>query len=205
MSIFRRAAERRGTSADHLVVGIGNPGEKYNRTRHNLGFEVIEELVSRHGGDLRSSRAERARVATVTIADRRVVLACPDTFMNLSGESVRPMVKRHGITDPGQVIVIHDELDLEPGRLKVKAGGSAAGHNGLRSIADHLGTKDFLRVRLGVGKPPSKAAGKDWVLKRPSKADREIFDREVERAADAVETLVGSGLDSAMNLYNRAS
>jgi len=202
VSIFHRAAERRGTAADHLVVGIGNPGERYANTRHNLGFEVIEELAARHGGQLRSSRAERARVATVNIAGRVVVLACPDTFVNLSGESVRPMVKRHGITDPERVIIVHDELDLEPGRMKLKAGGSAAGHNGLRSIAEHLGSKDFLRIRLGVGKPPHKGAGKDWVLKRPSKADRETFDHEVCRAADAVESIVTSGLEAAMNGYN---
>jgi len=202
VSIFRRAAERRGTPADHLVVGIGNPGEKYDNTRHNLGFEVIDELCRRHNGELCSSRAERARVATVTIAGERVVLACPETFMNLSGESVRPMVKRHGITDPTQVIVVHDELDLEPGRLKVKGGGSAAGHNGLRSIANHLGSPDFLRVRVGVGKPPHKGAGKDWVLRRLSKADREIFDDEVARAADAVETLVRDDLETAMNSFN---
>jgi len=202
VSIFRRAAERRGTPADHLVVGIGNPGEKYDNTRHNLGFEVIDELCRRHGGELRSSRAERARVATITLAGNTVVLACPDTFMNLSGESVRPMVKRHGIIDPTQVIVVHDELDLEPGRLKVKGGGSAAGHNGLRSIANHLGSSDFLRVRVGVGKPPHKGAGKDWVLRRLSKSDRELFDREVGRAADAVETLVGENLEAAMNSFN---
>ena len=202
MSIFRRAAERRGTPADFLVVGIGNPGERYRNTRHNLGFEVIDELVERHHGSLRSSRAERARVDTVSICGRRAVLACPDTFMNLSGESVRPMVQRHGITDPAKIVVVHDELDLEPGRLKVKAGGSAAGHNGLRSIADHLGSQDFLRVRLGVGKPPHAAAGKDWVLKRPSKADREIFDGEVSRAADAVETIIGSGVEQAMSQFN---
>jgi len=112
------------------------------------------------------------------------------------------MVKRHGITDPTQVIVVHDELDLEPGRLKVKGGGSAAGHNGLRSIANHLGSPDFLRVRVGVGKPPHKGAGKDWVLRRLSKADREIFDDEVARAADAVETLVRDDLETAMNSFN---
>ena len=202
MSIFRRAAERRGTPADLLVVGLGNPGDKYDGTRHNLGFEVIEELAERHGGDLRSSRGERARVTVVTIRGHRVVLACPTTFMNLSGESVRPMVQRHGITEAERVVIIHDELDLEPGRLKVKAGGSAAGHNGLRSVADHLGNKDFLRIRLGVGKPPHKGAGKDWVLKKPSKTDREAFDHEVQRAADAVEMLVESGLDATMNVFN---
>jgi PTH1 family peptidyl-tRNA hydrolase len=202
VSVFRRAAERRGTPADHLVVGIGNPGEEYRDTRHNLGFEVVERLVERHGGDLRSSRAERARVGVISLAGKRVVTACPDTFMNLSGESVRPLVKRHGITDPGRVIVVHDELDLEPGRLKVKAGGSAAGHNGLKSIAQHLGTPDFVRVRVGVGKPPHKGAGKSWVLKRLGKADRELFDEVVDRAADAVEMLIRDGLDAAMNTFN---
>lgn len=202
MSIFRRAAERRGTPADHLVVGLGNPGPDYVGSRHNLGFEVIDELIDRHHGSLRSSRAERALVDVVTIGGARVVLAAPDTFMNLSGESVSPLVKRHGITDPSQVIVVHDELDLEPGRLKIKGGGGVAGHNGLKSIANHLGSRDFLRVRLGVGKPPHPNAGKDWVLKRPSKADRDTFDHEVLRGADAVDSLVTSGLDITMNLFN---
>lgn len=204
MSVFRRAAERRGTPASMLAVGIGNPGEKYVGTRHNVGFEVIETLLRRHGGSLATARRERAKATTVDISGEQVAIACPLTFMNLSGEAVGPLVRRFGIVDPARVVIVHDELDLEPGRLKLKLGGSSAGHNGVESVASHLGTDDFLRVRIGVGKPPHPKAGKDWVLKKISKADREVLDQAIERAADAVEFLATSTVDAAMNEFNRA-
>jgi len=205
MSVFRRAAERRGTPADYLVLGLGNPGEQFLGTRHNLGYEVIERLAEIAGVSLRFSRADRSRVATTNPSTLRVVLACPTTFMNLSGESVASLIRRNGVAQVSRLIVVHDELDLEPGRVKVKLGGSAAGHNGLKSIRLHLGTDDFVRVRIGIGKPSNPQAGKDWVLKKPSKADRLLLDAAVQMGADAVEKITKGGVDQAMNDINGLS
>src|SRR5690606_26041545 len=148
------------------------------------------------GGTLKRSR-ERALVAEVVIAGERVALAFPQTFMNLSGESVALLVKRHGITDPERVVVVQDELDLPLGRVKLKKGGGLAGHNGLRSIKAHLHTDAFLRVRIGVGKPPSKERGADHVLKRLSRRERAELDVSVEQAADAVELIAAEGVETA--------
>lgn len=209
MSLFGRhgaAAERKGTPADLLVVGLGNPGADYDGTRHNVGVEVVRLLAGRYDGNLRRSK-ERADVAEVKLPRSvgepvRVTLAVPHTYMNLSGEAVAPLVRRHGIDDPTRLVVIHDELDLDPGRLKVKNGGGLAGHNGLKSIHEHLRTRDFLRVRVGVGKPPGTQAGRDHVLRRPGKAEREQLDVAVALAADAVETIATDGVAQAMNEFN---
>ena len=136
------------------------------------------------------------------IGDQRVALAFPQTYMNLSGESVAPLVRRHGIDDPEHIVIVHDELDLPVGTLKVKVGGGLAGHNGLRSIKAHLHTDDFVRVRIGVGKPPSKEQGADHVLKRVGKRERTELDIVVQEAADAVELIVADGIAAAMNQVN---
>lgn len=196
-----RGAERRGTPADLLVVGLGNPGPRYEGTRHNVGAEVIERLAARHDARLRPSK-EQALVAEVRLDGKRVTLARPTTYMNTSGIAVAKLVRRHGIADPRRLVVVHDELDLEPGRLKVKVGGGLAGHNGLRSIAEHLGTRDFVRVRIGVGKPPSAAAGADHVLRPPSKREREELEIAIEEAADAVEVIALEGPEVAMTRFN---
>jgi PTH1 family peptidyl-tRNA hydrolase len=133
---------------------------------------------------------------------KHVVLAFPQTYMNLSGEAVAKLVRRHSIDDPHQIVVVHDELDLPVGRMRVKVGGGLAGHNGLKSIVQHLKTDDFVRVRLGVGKPPTKQQGADHVLHKPSKNDRTEFDVVVQEAADAVEMIVADGAAAAMNRYN---
>ena len=202
MSVFRRAAERRGTPANYLVLGLGNPGDRFLGTRHNLGCEVVEQFVEGIGASLRISRSDRARVATVNFSGLRVVLACPTTFMNLSGESAAPLIRRNGVEKVDCLIVVHDELDLEPGRVKIKLGGSGAGHNGLKSIRQHLGTEDFIRVRIGIGKPPNPQAGKDWVLKKPSKADRSFLDTAVQVGVDAIEKIIRDGVERAMNDVN---
>ena len=202
MSVFRRAAERRGTPANYLVLGLGNPGDRFLGTRHNLGCEVVEQFAEGVGASLRISRSDRARVATVNFSDLRVVLACPTTFMNLSGESAAPLIRRNGVEKVDRLIVGHDELDLEPGRVKVKLGGSGAGHNGLKSVRQHLGTEDFIRVRVGIGKPPNPQAGKDWVLKKPSKADRSFLDTAVQVGVDAIEKIIRDGVERAMNDVN---
>lgn len=202
MSVFRRAAERRGTPANYLVLGLGNPGDRFLGTRHNLGCEVVEQFVEGVGASLRISRSDRARVATVNFSGLRVVLACPTTFMNLSGESAAPLIRRNGVETVDHLIVVHDELDLEPGRVKIKLGGSGAGHNGLKSVRQHLGTEDFIRVRVGIGKPPNPQAGKDWVLKKPSKADRSFLDTAVQVGVDAIEKIIRDGVERAMNDVN---
>lgn len=202
MSIFAAAKKRRGTPADLLVVGLGNPGKDYERTRHNVGVEVIEELARRKGGKFSMSSKERALVSEVRFGEKRIVLAFPQTFMNLSGESVAPLVRRHGVIEVTRVMVVHDELDLDVGRMKLKAGGGLAGHNGLRSIKQHLQSGDFLRLRLGVGKPPHSGAGKNYVLRVPPKSERTELDIMIQEAADAIELLVAEGLQPAMNRYN---
>jgi peptidyl-tRNA hydrolase, PTH1 family len=193
--------ERRGTPADLLVVGLGNPGSDYEGTRHNVGAEVVALLADRHGARLRSGR-ERALVDEVDVGGRRVALAVPQTFMNLSGESVAPLVRRHGIEDPADLVVVHDELDLPVGRVKLKVGGGLAGNNGLKSIVSHLKTQDFARVRIGIGKPPGRQQGADHVLRRPSKAERAELDIAVVEAADAVEAIIAEGMAVAMNRVN---
>lgn len=192
---------RRGTPADLLVVGLGNPGNQYEGTRHNIGVEVVHELVERYGGKLKTSR-EAAHTDELRVGKHRVAVAFPQTFMNRSGESVRLLIRRYGIEDMERLVVVHDELDLEPGRFKVKVGGGLAGHNGLKSIRDHVHSTDFVRLRIGVGKAPGRMQGADWVLKRPGKEDRQLLDEIVETAADAAEMLLVEPAVAVMNRFN---
>src|SRR5690606_15365272 len=179
---------RTGTPADLLVVGLGNPGAEYAGTRHNVGVAVVELLARRHGGQLKKSK-EHALVAEVRVDAKRVTLAFPQTYMNESGRAVGPLVRRHGIGDLHRLVIVHDELDLPTGRMKVKVGGGLAGHNGLKSIKAHLHSDDFVRVRIGVGKPPGSHMGKDHVLRRPGQAEQAELDAILEHAADAVEAI----------------
>ena len=187
--------------ADLLVVGLGNPGEEFAKTRHNVGAEVVELLAKRHGGKLKKSRRDRALVTDVRIGSARVALAIPQTYMNESGRAVAPLAKHLDLA-PADIVVVHDELDLPSAALKLKVGGGLAGHNGLRSIKQHLHSGEFVRVRIGVGKPPSKERGADHVLSRVSKREREQMAVTIEEAADAVESIVTDGVDVAMNRYN---
>ena len=201
-SRWRSRKKHADTPADLVVVGLGNPGEKFVGSRHNVGAEAVELLAERHGQSLGKSR-EAALVAEVWIDDRRVVLAFPQTFMNKSGEAVRALVRRWSIADHlDRLVVIHDELDLPPGRIKVKDGGGLAGHYGLSSIKSHLRTAEFTRIRIGVGKPPDPQAGADYVLKRPGRADRDLLDDAVERAAEAALALLDQPLEIVMNRFN---
>ena len=201
--MFDRAAARRGSPADLLVVGLGNPGAQYVGTRHNIGFEVIDHLVEQSGLRLKMVAKVRAMVAEARIGDHSVVLASPQTFMNLSGESVSRMVVRFGIVEPERIVVIHDEIDLPVGALRIKCGGGSAGNNGIRSIDAHLGTPDYVRIRVGVGRPPNSKGGKVHVLKPPGKSERVALDTSIAFAADAVETYLLHGLDETMNRFNR--
>lgn len=163
---------------------------------------VVELLAERHGGKLRKGR-ELALVDEVRVAGLRLALAFPQTYMNDSGRSVLPLVRRYGIEDLSRLVIVHDELDLPLGRLQVKAGGGLAGHNGLRSIKAHLHTDAFSRVRIGIGKPPGgKEQGADHVLKAPSKRDRTELEVSVAIAADAVECILTDGVVEAQNRFN---
>lgn len=195
------------TPLDLLVVGLGNPGAQYVGTRHNVGADVVFLLAERHGGRLKLAKKERTLLDEVRIDGHRVALAFPQTYMNDSGFTVGHLARRHDLTDEAdaaRVVVVHDELDLPVGTVRVKRGGGLAGHNGLRSIKAHLRTDGFLRVRIGIGKPPGgKDNGVDHVLKRPSKRELEQLVVAVHEAADAVEKIVTDGVDRAMELYNR--
>ena len=161
-------------------------------------------LARRHGGALKRDRLARALSGEVSIAGTRVALAWPQTYYNESGLSVVALAKRYKLLDDlERVTIVHDELDLEPGRLKVKLGGGLAGNNGLRSIKSHLHSDGFVRVRIGVGKPSHKLEGANHVLRRPGKSEREELDAVIERAADAVEAIVRDGVDAAMGVFNQ--
>ena len=203
MALLRRSKrpERRGTPFSALVVGIGNPGREYERSRHNVGFEVIDELARRAGVTLKASR-DKSLLAEVHTDYLHYLLAKPMTYVNNSGQAVGPLARRYGVTEIERVVIVHDELDLPPGVVRVKVGGGLAGHNGLRSITQHLKSQDFVRVRIGVGKPPSKERGGDHVLGRIPTAERELLDISVQRAADAVEIILKHGADTAMQHTN---
>jgi PTH1 family peptidyl-tRNA hydrolase len=202
---FRRGSgdrpARRGTPSDLLVVGLGNPGKEYERTRHNVGAEVVARLATAGGATLKAGK-ERALVAEVRIGEARVALAFPTTYMNESGDAVQRLVRRYGIEDMDKLVIVHDELDLPPGTVRVKVGGGLAGNNGLRSISQHLKTNDYLRVRIGIGKPPSKERGADHVLSRLGKRERELLDESIVLAQQAVELIATDGVDAAMRATN---
>jgi peptidyl-tRNA hydrolase, PTH1 family len=189
----------RASSLDLLVVGLGNPGREYSSHRHNVGWMVVDELARRHGVSWKGKFS--GRLAELRLDGHRVGLLKPETFMNESGRSVGAAARFYKL-EPDAILVVHDEIDLEPGRLQARRGGGLAGHNGLRSIAAHLRTPDFLRLRVGVGRPgrgdPRPPA--DYVLSDfVPEDDAETI---VARAADAVETLDAEGLDRAQAQYN---
>lgn len=192
---------KRSTPFDHVVVGLGNPGKQYVDTRHNVGQATVDELSRRHDTALKGGR-DNALVGEARFGDERVVIAFPLTYMNESGLATRALIRRYRIDEPSQVIVVHDELDLEPTVVRVKVGGGLAGHNGLRSIAGHLGTQDFIRVRIGVGKPTSKERGVGHVLSKLPARMKEEFGVAIAEAADAVELIVAEGADAAMRRFN---
>lgn len=196
------AAPGRGTPAELLIVGLANPGADYSGTRHNVGADLVRLLAERHGGRLKVEPRQRAELCEVAIGVHRVALAVPTTFMNESGAALPDLLARTGIEHPRQVVIVHDELDLEPGRLQLKVGGGSAGHNGLRSIASVLTTQEFVRLRVGIGKPPSKEAGANWVLSKARGADAEAITASLERGADGLATLAAYGLERAMGELN---
>jgi PTH1 family peptidyl-tRNA hydrolase len=189
----------RASSLDLLVVGLGNPGREYVRNRHNVGHMVVDELARRHAGSWKSKFS--GRLADVRIDDHKVALLKPETYMNDSGRSVKAAAQFYKL-EPDAILVIHDESDLEPGRLQARLGGGLAGHNGLRSVAQQLGTPDFLRLRVGVGRPGrgDRRDLADYVLS--DFEPHEDVETLVRRAAEAVETLDAEGLESAQRRFN---
>ena len=197
MRLLRRG--ERASTLDLLVAGLGNPGRQYERTRHNVGWLVADEVTRRYGGAYRGKFS--GQLAETRIDELRVALLKPETYMNDSGRPIGAARKFFKV-DPGDLLVVHDDVDLEPGRLQVKLGGGLAGHNGLRSIAQTLGTNDFLRLRIGVGRPSrgDRRSVADFVL--------DGFEPEIDveeligRSADAVETIARAGLEEAQRRYN---
>jgi PTH1 family peptidyl-tRNA hydrolase len=196
--LFRRRGEGAST-LDLLVAGLGNPGREYERTRHNVGWMVVDELAHRRDGSFRSKFA--GQLAEVRDGDLRLALLKPETYMNVSGRSVGEAARFFKV-EPGALLVVHDDVDLEPGRLQARLGGGLAGHNGLRSIAEVLGTQDFLRLRIGVGRPErgDRRPVADYVLS-PFEPEIDIA-ALISRAADAVEAMARDGLEAAQSRYN---
>ena len=197
MPLFRRG--ERASTLDLLVAGLGNPGREYERTRHNAGWMVMDELARRHGGSFRSKFS--GQLSETRLDDLKLALLKPETYMNVSGQSIGAARKFFKV-DPADVLVVHDDVDLEPGRLQAKFGGGLAGHNGLRSIAQALGTNDFLRLRIGVGRPGrgDRRSVADYVL---GGFEPEVdLDLLIGRSADAVETMARDGLEEAQRRYN---
>jgi len=201
---LRRAREkdRRGQSSRLLIVGLANPGTDFEGSRHNVGGDAVRLVASRRGSQLKLERHQRALSATVLTPNGPVTLAVPTTFMNESGAALPPLLRRTSMDDLSRLVVVHDELDLDPGRVQIKFGGGLAGHNGLRSIAHTLGTQEFARVRIGIGKPVRKEQGADYVLKRPTGKLRESLALDVALAADAIEALLDNDFDAAQQRVN---
>ena len=197
MRLFGRG--ERASTLDLLVAGLGNPGREYERTRHNAGWLVVDELARRHGGSWRSKVS--GSLAEVRLGERRLALLKPETYMNESGRSVSAAARFFKVPAES-ILVVHDDVDLKPGRLQARSGGGLAGHNGLRSLAQELGTQDFLRLRIGVGRPgrgdPRPVA--DWVLS--PFAPEEDVEALVARGADAVETIAADGIEDAQQQFN---
>ncbi|MDV6230145.1 aminoacyl-tRNA hydrolase [Rhodococcus cercidiphylli] len=195
MSVDPVSAE---STAHALIVGLGNPGPQYEKTRHNVGFMVADALAGRIGGAFSSHKKSNSDVVQARLGSRSVIIAKPRTFMNLSGQPVAALARFFSI-EPANIVVVHDELDIDFGALRLKLGGGEGGHNGLRSISQHLSTKDYLRVRVGVGRPPGRMDPASFVLKPFSAAERKDLGIVVEEAADAAELLLSAGLEAAQN------
>jgi peptidyl-tRNA hydrolase, PTH1 family len=181
-----------------LVVGLGNPGPNYAKTRHNLGFVVADLLAGRLGSNFKVHKKSGAEIVTGLLGGRSVMLAKPRCYMNESGRQVGPLAKFYSMP-PENIVVIHDELDIDFGRIRLKSGGGVAGHNGLRSVASALGTNDFQRVRIGIGRPPGRMEGAAFVLSNFTNAEWREVPTICEQAADATELLVAQGLEPAQN------
>jgi peptidyl-tRNA hydrolase, PTH1 family len=196
--------ERRGSASALVLLGLANPGDEYAGSRHNVGADAVHELARRRGVSLVRERRQRALTATVTTPRGLITLAVPTTYMNESGSALPPLLTRTSLADLSYLVVVHDDLDLDAGRLQLRQGGGLAGHNGLRSIAQVLGTQDFARLRIGIGRPPHKDQVTDYVLRRPTGARKSALEADVARAADALESLLDLEFDAAQRHINAA-
>lgn len=186
----------------YIIAGLGNPGKEYNNTRHNVGFDVIDELVDKYNISVLETR-NKALTGKGVIAGQKVILVKPLTYMNLSGESIRPLADYYKIDPETELIVISDDISLPPGALRIRKKGSAGGHNGLKNIIKQLGRENFMRIRMGVGEKPKQYDLADWVLGHFSKEDRKAVDEAAVKAVHAIEMILTEGVDAAMNEYNR--
>ena len=186
----------------YIIVGLGNPGRQYAHTRHNVGFDTIDVLADRYRIPI-DTKKHKALFGKGVIEGQKVILAKPQTFMNLSGESVRELIDFYKIDETEELIVVYDDISLEPGQLRLRAKGSAGGHNGIKNIIAHLGGQVFKRVKVGIGEKPRGFDLADYVLSRFSKAERELVGESLERAADAVVKIIAGDMDAAMNEYNK--
>lgn len=186
----------------YIIVGLGNPGKQYEHTRHNVGFDTIDVLAERYRISV-DAKKYKALYGKGMIEGNKVILAKPQTYMNLSGESVRELIDFYKIDEAEELIVIYDDISLEPGQLRLRAKGSAGGHNGIKNIIAHLGGQEFKRIKVGVGEKPKGYDLADYVLSRFSKEERQKVDASLERAADAAVKIITDDMASAMNEYNR--
>ena len=186
----------------YIIVGLGNPDRQYRNTRHNIGFDVIDAIAEKNRITV-GERKHRALIGKGFVGGQKAVLVKPQTYMNLSGESVREVIDFYKIDEKNELIVISDDVSLDVGQIRIRKKGSAGGHNGLKNIILHLGHDEFHRVKMGVGKKPEGYDLVDYVLGHFPKEEREIMDESAGRAADAVEVMITDGADAAMNLYNK--
>ena len=185
----------------YIIVGLGNPGDKYEKTRHNVGFDVVDRLAEKYQIAV-DTKKHRALIGKGVIEGQKVLLVKPQTYMNLSGESIRSLVEYYKIDPEEELIVIYDDFDLEIGTIRIRKKGSAGSHNGMKSIIGQIQSKDFPRIRIGIGKSGGGAEWKDFVLGKTSKQDEKLIEDAVDRAADAVGCILEKGIDKAMNEYN---
>jgi PTH1 family peptidyl-tRNA hydrolase len=197
-----RRPSRSRTSVAYIFVGLGNPDAEYAGTRHNAGADAVSEVARRFNLSPKLEKGVAASLTTAQLGSERVVLAIPTTYMNESGIAVRDLLARYEVEDHSRIVIVHDELDLEPGETRIKLGGGLAGHNGLRSTAKVLNSQDFTRVRIGVGKPRRKEQGADHVLSKPRGAELETYLAGVQAGANAIEAIAASGVAAAMNATN---
>lgn len=186
----------------YIIVGLGNPSKEYEGTRHNIGFYVIDQIADKYNISV-DTKKHRALIGKGMVAGQKVILAKPQTYMNLSGESVRSLLDYYKIDEENELIIIYDDISLEPGQIRVRAKGSAGGHNGIKNIIAHLGGQVFPRIRVGVGEKPAKMDLADYVLGHFSKEEKALMEEGCEHAVHALELMVSGEISEAMNEYNR--
>ncbi len=187
-----------------VVLGLANPGQEYIGTRHNVGAEAVMQCAFDLGLSPRPEKGLAASVASYEDGEKKVILALSNTYMNESGLAARDLKKRYELQDLSHLVIVHDELDIEPGYVKIKLAGGTAGHNGLKSIQTYIGSPDFARIRIGIGKPAHNKSGANHVLGRPGRNEREILDIAIKEAASAINWITDYGISAAMNKYNTA-